>query len=93
MINDRKAVFIINSPRMLRTRGKKRGRGRGRGRDKKDKAEVESLLYEEWNPDGTKVFEFMMYTMEDVSRFFASYLNTEICHVRCEVTPNAETIR
>ncbi|KAG6448614.1 uncharacterized protein LOC115442523 [Manduca sexta] len=68
---NRRAVLIIDSDNALRNRDSKR-------------KNVESLRYEEYDEDGKKLNEFMMYNLEDVSRFFKAYLGTEICHVKCE---------
>ncbi|XP_063890356.1 uncharacterized protein LOC135116751 [Helicoverpa armigera] len=80
----RRTTVTINSPTALRQRKRKR---RGKKSSDPTLAEVESLLYEEYDANGDKLVEFMMYTMEDVSKFFAGFLHTEICHVRCAPTP------
>lgn len=68
---NRRSVIIINSDSILRTSSQKLKK-------------VESLLYEEYGDDGKIMNSFMMYNLNDVSNFFKVYLNTEVCHVRCD---------
>lgn len=80
----KRRVLIINQP-MLRQSFKKR---KSKKKDNKDQdprlSPVESLLYEEYDTNGEKLVEIMMNNMEDVSRFFQSYLHTQVCYGQCE---------
>ncbi|XP_075971121.1 uncharacterized protein LOC142973354 [Anticarsia gemmatalis] len=68
----KRAVLIINHD-MARQYGKR----------KRSKTKTESLLYEEYNPDGSVFYSYAMSNLDDVVKFFQAYLETEVCHVRC----------
>ncbi|KOB72391.1 Surface antigen (D15) [Operophtera brumata] len=66
----RRSVLIINNGTNLRS-------------FEKSSKKATSLLYEEYADDGAKINTVMMYSLDDVSAFFRTYLNTEICNVKC----------
>lgn len=79
----KRRVLIINK-QILRQSSKKKRRGKKNQDQDPRLATVESLLYEEYDKDGEKIVEIMMNNMEDVSKFFQSYLHTQVCYGQCD---------
>lgn len=60
--------------------------------DKKRRvAKAQSLLYEEYNEDGSKIYSYAMSSLDDVAKFFEYYLNTHICHGSCPLLPTTRS--
>lgn len=82
----KKSVVIINkmSPDALRNVKKKKGGKGAKGKNKK----VETLLYVEYGADKQRIYDYMMRNLEDVSNFFAGFLNIEVCMNYCPQEDN-----
>lgn len=65
-------------PDALRAPKKTSGKG-AVGKNKR----VETLLYVEYGSDRQRIYDYMMRNLEDVSNFFGSFLNIEICINYC----------
>ncbi|CAK1604163.1 unnamed protein product [Parnassius mnemosyne] len=67
----RKAVIIINAGSALRKRPEKQD-------------QINSLVYIDYDDNGNKLNEFWMYNLQNVATFFEAFLDTKICHGKCE---------
>ncbi|CAH2075260.1 unnamed protein product, partial [Iphiclides podalirius] len=45
---------------------------------------VKSLVYMDYDDNGKKLNEFWMYNLQNVATFFEVFLDTRICHGKCE---------
>lgn len=66
----RKAVLIVDRHADLRNRA--------------EGGSINSLLYMDYDDNGKKLNEFWMHNLENVVTFFEVFLDTRICHGKCD---------